>query len=56
MARLARYANIGPDEFGRLTPTQTRELNGAVEGLVQQEWRGHLELLLQHARMTTRAR
>lgn len=53
MARLARYANISPDSFGRLTPAQTRELDGAVDELVGQEWRGYLELVLQHARLTT---
>lgn len=53
MARLARYASIGPDEFGRLTPARTRELDDAIDVLLGQEWRGYLELVLQHARLTS---
>lgn len=51
MARLARYANIDPDQFGRMTPVRTRALNKAVTALVDDEWRGYLELTLQHARL-----
>lgn len=51
MARLARYANIDPDQFGRMTPARTRSLEGAVTALLNDEWNGYLELVLQHARL-----
>jgi hypothetical protein len=51
MARLARYAHVSPDEFGRMTPVRTRRLDTAVSELVNDEWRGYLELLLQHAKL-----
>lgn len=51
MARLGRYASVNPDQFGRMTPARTRSLNKAVTRLVDDEWRGYLELLLQHARL-----
>jgi hypothetical protein len=54
MARLARYASTPPDQFGRLTPAQTRELDAAVELLLRQETNAQLELVFQHARLTMR--
>jgi hypothetical protein len=51
MARLARYAHVSPDQFGRMTPARTRQLDSAVESLVNDEWRGYLELALQHAKL-----
>lgn len=51
MAALARYASVSPDQFGRMTPVRTRELYKAVSKLVDDEWRGYLELLLQHAKL-----
>lgn len=51
MARLGRYANVPPDQFGAMTPARTRELNGAVTALLNDEWSGYLEIALQHARL-----
>lgn len=51
MARLGRYAHVSPDEFGRMTPARTRTLETAVSALVNDEWNGYLELVLQHARL-----
>lgn len=51
MAALARYGNVSPDEFGRMTPAHTRRLHGAVGKLVDDEWRGYLELVLQGAKL-----
>jgi hypothetical protein len=51
MARLGRYASVSPDEFGRMTPARTRELEAAVTALVNDEWSGYLEIALQHARL-----
>lgn len=51
MARLARYANIDPDQFGRMTPAKTRTLDKAVGVLVNDEWSGYLQLALEHARL-----
>lgn len=51
MARLARYAHVSPDEFGRMTPAQTRRLDRAVTALVNDEWSGYLEIALQHAKI-----
>jgi hypothetical protein len=51
MARLGRYASVSPDQFGRMTPARTRELDAAVTTLVNDEWSGYLELALQHARL-----
>jgi hypothetical protein len=51
MAALARYGNVSPDQFGRMTPARTRELAKAVLKLRDDEWSGYLELLLQHAKL-----
>ena len=50
MARLGRYANVQPDQFGAMTPAQTLEMNRAVTDLLNDEWRGSLELVLTHAK------
>lgn len=51
MAYLARYANVQPDGFGRMTPARTRKLQRAVSKLVDDEWRGYLQLTLEHAKL-----
>ena len=51
MAALARYGSVSPDEFGRMTPAQTRRLARAVGKLVDDEWTGFLQLLLEHAKL-----
>lgn len=44
MARLARYAHISPDQFGRMTPAQSHALGQHVDALVDDEWQGWIEL------------
>jgi hypothetical protein len=44
MARLARYAHVPPDKFGRLTPARTRSLDKHVRALLDDEWTGYIEL------------
>lgn len=44
MARLARYAHISPDQFGRMTAARTRGLDKHVTALLDDEWRGYFEL------------
>lgn len=44
MARLARYAHIAPDQFGRMTPARTRALVKHVDALLDDEWRGYFEM------------
>ena len=51
MAALARYGNVSPDQFGRMTPARTREMYKAVARLIDDEWKGYLELMLQHAKL-----
>lgn len=51
MARLARYAHVSPDQFGRMTPARTLELDNAVRGLLDDEWRGYWQVALEHARL-----
>ncbi len=44
MARLARYAHIPPDQFGRLTPARTRALDKHTTALLDDEWSAYFEL------------
>ena len=51
MAALARYGNVSPDEFGRMTPARTRRLHKAVRALVDDEWSGYLQIMLEHVKL-----
>lgn len=44
MARLARYAHVPPDQFGRLTPARARALDRHVNALLDDEWTALFEL------------
>jgi hypothetical protein len=55
MARLARYANVSPGEFGSMTPARSRALDAAVRALLDDEWKGYAEVAIGHARLVAMA-
>jgi hypothetical protein len=44
MARLARYAHIPPDQFGRLSHARARAIDKHIASLLDDEWQAYFEL------------
>lgn len=44
MARLARYAHVSPDQYGRMTPARSVALDKHTTALLDDEWEAYIML------------